>query len=250
MSPRRGRGLAAVALLAACCCCALPPALAQAQTGASLQALLSPDRMGASTTLTLNFRLSGGEEGIPPPLSRLVFSLPAGLGISARGVAICSRTRLQDKGPSGCPSASRLGHGRELLEVHAGSQTLPEQATIWLFRGPNRGNSPTLELLSRGETPLQETTLTTGVIETAKAPFGWRLSVPIPAIPTVVYEPNASIVSGSLIIGRPAGKPAGKAPTAGFRVPGRCSAGGFPFAASFTFADGSMASATATVACP
>jgi hypothetical protein len=33
-------------------------------------------------------------------------------------------------------------------------------------------------------------------------------------------------------------------------VPRRCPAGGFPFAASFTFADHSTASATTAVACP
>ena len=56
-----------------------PPRRAQTETSASIRPSLLPDRLGASTALTLAFRFSGGIEGVPAPLRGLVVHLPAGL---------------------------------------------------------------------------------------------------------------------------------------------------------------------------
>jgi len=66
-------------------------------------------------------------------------------------------------------------------------------------------------------------------------------------IPTVALEPDASILSWSLTIGRP-GAARGHAPAVS--VPRRCPAGGFPFAADFAFADHTSARALARIPCP
>jgi hypothetical protein len=219
---------------------------AQAATVASIHPSLRPDRLGASTALTLALDYSnseGGEEGVedvPSPVRTIVVRLPAGLRIDLRGVQSCPVTRLRRQGASGCPSGSRLGRGYAALEVHAGSQTLPEQATAWAFRGPDRGASPTLEILSQGYTPLDERTISTGVLESDRARNEAKLTLSIPPIPTLVYEPDASITSLSLTIGRVG--------TVG--LPSSCPAGGFAFAAVSTFADDSTATATATAPCP
>jgi hypothetical protein len=207
-----------------------------------MHASFSPDRLGAGTGVTLAFRFFGGEEGVPQPLRGMVVHLPAGLGVSLRGLGICPRGRLLSKGPSGCPPSSLLGRGSATVEVHAGSQTLPEQTTITAFRGPNRGNRSTLEILGHGETPLDESTLSTAVVEPDTAPYGLKLSISIPPIPTLVLEPDASFVSLSLTVGQ-----AGRGAIA---VPRRCPGGGFPLAASFAFEDLSTASAATTVPCP
>lgn len=244
----RGRGPAFIAVLAACCCHAPSPALAHTATGASMRASFLPDRLGATTTFTLAFRFTGGEAGIPAPLRKMVVHLPAGLGVDLRANTSCSTARLRRSGAAGCPSGSLLGRGHALLMVHAGSQALPEEATIRVFRGPSRGGRATLEILSRGETPLDESTISTAVLEPDGAPFGLKLNVSIPAIPTLVYEPDASFVSFSLTIGAP-GRP--KAHTAAaITVPRRCPAGGFPFSSDFTLGDGSTVSATTSVSCP
>ena len=62
-----------------------------------------------------------------------------------------------------------------------------------------------------------------------------------------MYEPDASFSSLSLTIGTAAlrGQPPGTV-----IVPRSCPPGGFPFAASFTFADHSTASASARLPCP
>jgi hypothetical protein len=259
----RGRATGVTALVAGCLCAAAPVAVAQAvETSASIRPSFSPDRLDASTAVTFAFRFSGesesgsgggegasGEEGIPPPLSGIVVRLPAGLGIDARGVGICAKARLQSKGPSGCPSSSLIGRGHAMLEVHAGSLAVPEEATLSAFRGPDRGGRPTLEVFGQGETPLYQSAISTGVLGADSAPYGSKLEISIPPIPTLVFEPNASIVSASLTVGRAGRGPRAHASGAIF-VPRSCPAGGFPFAASFTFADGTTTSASAAVPCP
>ena len=60
----------------------------------------------------------------------------------------------------------------------------------------------------------------------------------IPPIPTLPFEPDASIVTFSLTIGASARHSTARRSNA-VLVPSSCPAGGFPFAAEFTYADGS-----------
>jgi len=243
--------LAALAVMAAgYLCAAAPAAPAAATTGASMRPSLLPDRLGASTALTLAFRFFGGEAGVPAPLSGMVVHLPAGLTINLRGVGTCATSRLQRKGAGGCTSRSLVGRGHALTDVHAGSLTVPEESTVTVFRGPNRGNRPVLEIFGQGSTPLDQSSISTAVLQPDGAPYGSKLTVSVPPIPTLVLEPNASFVSLSLTIGGIGRAPRAHAAAGAILVPHSCPAGGFPFAASFTFADGSATSASATVPCP
>lgn len=239
-----------LAALASCCFIAVPAASAHAEIDAALRPSFLPDTLGASTALTFAFRLHGGVEGVPPPTSRIVVHLPAGLGIDLRGVATCEPARLRRIGPVGCSARSLIGRGDAVLEAHAGSQSIPEQAVIWAFRGPDRGGRPTIEILSRGDTPLQQQTVSTAALRPDRAPYGHKLIFAIPRIPTLVYEPDASIVSLSLTIGGIGAGPRAHAAAGSITVPRRCPSGGFPFAADFAFADETAASATARVRCP
>lgn len=237
--------------LAVCWICATAPAVAAgAATGGSIQPSLLPNRLGASTALTLALRFSGGEASVPAPLSRMVVHLPAGLTVNLRGVRICAKSHLQRRGATGCPSKSLVGRGHALMSVHAGSLAVPEESTISVFRGPNRGGRPTLEIFGQGETPLDQSSISTGVLEPDSAPYGSKLTVSVPQIPTLVLEPNASFVSLSLTVGGIGHGPKAHTAAGSILIPRSCPAGGFPFAASFMFADGSNASASAAVACP
>jgi hypothetical protein len=241
----RARILAALAV----CCTAAAPTAAQAGTGAGIRASFLPDRIGASATFTLAFKFSGGgRDEVPAPLSRAVVHLPAGLGINLREASVCPRARLQARGIQGCPAGALIGRGHALLELHPASQTITEDATLSAFRGPNAGGRPTIEILSQGYTPLEERTVITGVLQPDLAPYGLKLTLSIPPIPTLVGEPNASTASLSLTIGAGRGTRAHVA--AEITVPHSCPAGGFPFAADFTFADGSTASASVLAPCP
>jgi hypothetical protein len=227
------------------------PAAAQAEEGAvAIHPSLMPDRLGASTVFTLAFRFSGGEEGTPPPLHQVVMHLPAGLHIDVSGVKTCQPSSLKRKGPSGCPSGSLVGTGHALLRVHAGSQSLPEQGTMSIFRGPNRGGLQTFEIYGHGNSPLDQSQVSTAILETDKAPFGWKTVTTVPPIPTVMYEPNASFESASVTFGAIHGAPKAHAAAGSIVMPRTCPAGGFPFATEVTFAEGATATASAKVPCP
>lgn len=237
--------------LAACWSWAISPASAvQSETNASIRPSLLPNRLGASTALTLAFRFSGGTSGVPAPLHGIVAHLPAGLTVNLRGATVCAKSRLQRQAAGGCSSKSLVGRGHAVMKVHAGSQSLPEEVTISVFRGPNRGARQTLEIFQQGETPLDEHTISTGVLEPDRAPYGSKLTVSFPAIPTLVLEPDASFSSLSLTIGGIGHSPRAHTAAGAILVPRSCPAGGFPFAADFTFADGSAPNASAMVACP
>jgi hypothetical protein len=245
----RGLPLAAFALLAlACSPGALRPAAALASTQASLHASFTPDRLGAGAALTIALQFTGGSEGIPAPLRGFTVRLPAGLGVSLGDGATCTRAALRRRGAAGCPAAALLGRGRARLEVHAGSQTIPEPAALWAFRGRSASGSATLEILGEGSTPLNERTVSSGVLRGDSGRFGSRLVVAIPPIPTVELEPDASFDSLSLTLG---GAPrGGHAAGARIVVPRRCPAGGFPFTAELALAEGASARAASVVRCP
>jgi hypothetical protein len=242
---------AAILALSACAtlaACAIIPAFAHADTVATIRPSFLPDRLGANTAFTFSLRFSSGAEEVPAPLSRAVVHLPAGLHVDLGRVSSCSKARLQARGAAGCAQSSLVGRGHALLELHPASQTISEEATLSAFRGPNQHGRPVIEILSQGYTPLDERAVITGVLQPDLAPYGVKLAMSIPLIPTLLGEPNASTTSFSLTIGGP-GRPRAHAAGA-ITVPRSCPAGGFPFAADFTFEDGSMANASARARCP
>jgi hypothetical protein len=246
-SPRYGLAL----LLAACTILlvGVPSARARVGTSAAITPSLSPNRLGAKGAFTLNIHFSEGEsEGVPSPVRRSVLRLPLGLGIEIPHLRSCSIARLRARGPSGCSKQSELGHGHALAEALAGSQLIAEDISLTLFLGPFHNLQPTLEILGQGLTPFDERVVLTAGVIPDQAPYGEDLVLSIPPIPTVPLEPDASIVTMSLTVG--ASKPAHPAQANTVVVPPSCPAGGFPFAADFTYANGSSDSTLAHAGCP
>jgi len=236
-------------VLAALATALLSPAAAPASPQASLHVALRPDRLGARSALTVAFQLSDpdGEAGVPPPLRAIAIRLPAGLGVDLEGVATCRAAALRHRGAAGCTASARVGAGHATVEVHAGSQTIPEAVRLTAFRGPASGGRPTLEILGQGSTPLEQRSVSQGVLRPDATPYGSRLTISVPPIPTLGLEPDASFVSFSLTIGSRAGA---SASGAAIVLPRRCPAGGFPFAARLGFAGGATAAASAEAPCP
>jgi len=137
-----------------------------------------------------------------------------------------------------------------LTEIHAGSQILKESVVLRAFLGPLRGGQPTIAVLGEGYTPFGERLVFTGRLLFDRAPYGEELQMSIPPIPTLPLGPDASMVSLSLTLGERGGGRRRDGRANSVIVPRRCPAGGFPFAAQSTYADGSSGSATATAPCP
>ncbi len=226
---------------------AAPEATLATATSVALAPTLSPNRPGAKGALTLAIQYTGGEDGVPSPVHRSVLSLPAGLTLEIPSLRSCSAERLRALGPKGCPPQSLIGRGHALAEALAGSKVIEEQVALWAFVGPPQGNNPTLELLGEGSTPVPAQVVITGTVVPAHAPYGEQLVIPIPPVPSLPSVSETSLANLTLTIGTLGPHPARSANTV---VVPRCPVGGWPFAAAFTYADGSSGSAVATQPCP
>jgi hypothetical protein len=243
-SCRRARAVCLLSM--AMCAFALPVAPARGVTSASLSPTLTPDRLGAKATLTLGIRYADSGFGIPSPVQRSILRLPAGLSLNIPSLRTCIPARLLTRGTAGCPAQSEIGTGTALVEVQAGSFVLSENVLLSAFLGAPRNLQPTFEILGRGHTPLDERMVFTGTVLPGSEPYGEALSMSLPPIPTMTFEPDASIVAFSLTIGTTHLRRAANTVV----MPSSCPPGGFPFAAEFTYADGSSSDASNTVACP
>jgi len=244
--------------VAACVCCCLPGVATATQT-ARLDVHLTPERLGAGTTIIFGFQITGGGGQVPSPLTELNLSYPAHLGIGASGLGFntCRPAKLEAQGPEGCPADSRMGYGSALVEVPFGPQVIHETARIWTFSAPVKDGRLALLFYAVGASPIDAELVFPAVIENAPAPFGGSLDTILPLVPSVPEAPDAAVVRLRSTIGplnltyyeRVRGRLVAYKPR-GIVLPRTCPRGGFPFAASFSFQDGSHTTASDTVPCP
>lgn len=222
-------------------------AAAPEATSATLTPTLSPSRPGAKGALTLAVEYTGGVMGVPAPVHRSALSLPPGLTLEVPSLRSCSAARLEADGPSACPPQSLLGRGHALAEALAGSEVISEEVALWAFIGPPRGNTPTVELVGEGSKPVPAQLVVTGTIVPARPPYGEQLVIPFPPVPSLPSVSETALANLTLTIGASGPHPARSANTV--LVP-RCPAGGWPFAAAFTYADGSSDNTVVRQPCP
>lgn len=219
---------------------------ARAGTLASISPSLRPDRPRARAALTLTIHLQGAEGGVPAPLRHAELHLPANVNLDIEQLRSCSATVLQADGPTACPAAAAIGGGSALVAGELDTQTVTENVSMQAFLGPLRNLQPTFEILAAGSRPIGAQMVLTATASPDRAPYGEVLAMTVPPISTISSEPDASVLTFSLTIGRPR---AGRHAPAVI-VPKRCPRGGFPFAGDFTFADGSSSRVWATAPCP
>jgi hypothetical protein len=217
------------------------------ETTATIRPSFAPDKLGAKAAFTFAVHFNGGELGVPSPVRRAVVHLPPGLTMNIPKFRSCSKARLRAHGAKGCPARSEIGTGHALADVHTGGTVESEEAVVSAFVGPPRGANPTIEIVGQGYSPLDERVVITATALPDKAPYGEKLEMSIPAIPSIPLEPNASTVSFSLTIG---GANLKRRNPNTVLLPSRCPSGGFPFAAEFGYEDGTTSTSTATVPCP
>ena len=251
--------LAAVVGFAAALSFIVLPSPASAQTIATIAPSFAPDLPGARTSVTFAASFSGGAGALPAPLSKAVILLPADLAKTlewptTRG---CSRAHLQAHGARGCPPHSQIGAGSALVEWQEGSSTVSERANLQLFVGPTEGVY-TLQLLAEGQQPLHRRVVISLALFAITAPYSAGMEAIIPPLPTLPGQPDASVVSFSVTVGPPSQAADSRSSRAAdsqwgemeLFVPRSCPAGGFPWTADFTYADGSSQEVTTAVPCP
>jgi hypothetical protein len=248
---------AAVCLLA--CIATGPVGTASAAQSVKLGVRLTPEHLGAGTTIEFSTRISATDRRVPSPLTGLALRYPAKIGLfqSGLGRANCSAATLEALGEGGCPANALMGFGGALIEIQAGREVVKEAGAISIWNGPVVNEQLQLLFYARAVTPASEQLVFAGLLEEAAPPFGGSLNTAIPPIPWNPEAPPASIARFTVRIGgknvvyyrRSGGREIPYRPE-GLRLPHRCPRGGFPFAAVFTFMDGTSAAARTSVPCP
>jgi hypothetical protein len=187
------------------------------------------------------------------------FRYPAKLGLltSGLGLTSCTPTILEEVGPEGCPRNSLVGHGDAIVEIPIGPEIIRETGQITTWMGPVSNGHVSLLFYAEGHTPVSAELIFTGTILEAGAPFGGQLDTSIPVIPSLPGAPNAAVIEMHATIGpqnvtyfrHTHGKLTPYQPE-GLRLPHTCPHGGFPFAATFAFQDGTHTTTHTTVTCP
>ncbi len=248
----RARGRGGRVLLAMLALCAALPGTALSATTTTMSAAFTPDRLGASTTVSLGFQIRAPAGQVPSPLTGVDFHYPANLGIATTGlgVASCQPAELQAHGASSCPPDSRMGSGSARVEVPVGGGVETETARLALVAGPSPDGYVRLLLAATGLSPVIARIVIPSVLE----PGEFKLAVPLVA--SLPEAADVSVVRANLIIGgnityyEPVhGRNVAYRP-AGIGIPRTCPRGGFPFSADFSFLDGGHATARTAVACP
>jgi hypothetical protein len=235
------------------------PGTASALQSVRLRATFTPEQLGHETTVGFAFQIAAPNHQVPSPLTGIEVNYPVELGfaLSELGLANCSAWALETFGPQGCPANSLMGYGTALAEIAIGPLILRETVQVDAFRTTNHGRHLALLIYAAGSTPVSAQIVFPAVVLPAPAPFGGRLNMDIPLVPSLPGAPDVAVVQfrstlgplhlnyyehihGRVVKYKPKGIP----------LPNRCPRGGFPFAAKFSFMDGGNAVARTAVPCP
>jgi hypothetical protein len=232
---------------------------AHASQLATLKVQLTPEQLGKGTTIVFAFKITTPTGQTPSPLDALDFSYPTKLGLLTSGLGLtnCTPAILQDLGPEGCPANSLMGHGTATVELPIGPETITETGEITTWMGPVDHGHVSLLISAVGGHPVFAELIFPGIIVDASPPYGGELNTNIPPIATLPGAPNASVTQMHATIGpknityyRHEHEKTTPYQPEGLRLPHQCPHHGFPFAATFTFQDGTHTTAHTTVACP
>jgi hypothetical protein len=235
----------------------LLPANVSASQSATLHVALTPEHLGGRTTILFDFHIASAGAHVPSPLTavNLLYPRDVGLLTSGLGLQTCSAAQLEAQGR--CPANSLMGYGQALVEFPIGPELIEEHGEITTWMAPAANGHLTLLFYAEGESPVAASLIFTSQLLDAPAPFGGELATDIPVIPTLPEAPDAAVVQMTTTIGpmnvtyyrQFRGTSTAYHPR-GVRLPRHCPHGGFPFAATFTFLDGTHAVARTAVPCP
>lgn len=225
----------------------------------TLQASLSPERLGRPSAIAVRFEVSTPAGQTPVPVTEMTLRLPAGMSISTSelGLSTCRPPSLASDPVHGCPQNSQIGLGYATAVVPFGQSLVSERVRIALFSGPLKDGDPLVLASAGGQHPVIANIVFGGRIIGAKKPFGSALDLTLPIVPGLPDGSDVALVSMTTTLGSRGitytetvrGKPIRFHPR-GIVLPARCPPGGFPFALRLSFADGSQAGDRVRVPCP
>jgi hypothetical protein len=259
LRPALAAGGCALALSGAALAACPEIAGAQAQTTALLHAAFEPYRLGGRGTLQFEFGLSvpAGED--PPPLIEMQLSYPRGINffLNDLGVRRCAESVLEASGPAGCPANSAMGYGVVETGIVLGGTPIVESSPVTILRAPERDGHLALLFFAEGTEPVVTNVIFSGLLLSAREPFGGNVKIGVPLVETLPGAPYVSVLHLHATIGpkhltyyhNVDGVSLGFAPQ-GILLPPKCPRASFPFSAIFTFSDGTRAAASTTVPCP
>jgi hypothetical protein len=245
--------------LATICVCLYIAGAAHATQSTALAASFMPYRLGGRTTVGLSVQIHAPAGQIPSALTEVEVRYPQNLGfaLSGLGLDVCSASILEATGTSGCPANSIMGGGNVVAELRFGAQLVTESASISIARAADQEGHIALLLYASGPSPVNTEILSPAQLLPAAVPFGGRLNMQLPVIASVPGAPDVAIVSLQVTLGpqgltyyeQAEGSTLAYTPE-GILLPTSCPRGGFHFAATLSFLDGSHPAAHATVPCP
>ncbi len=233
---------------------------AQSAQSVKLDATLSPEHLGRETTVGFGFQISTRDGGAPSPLTDVEVRYPdhLGLALSGLGFASCSASRLETIGSPACPANSLMGYGTATAEIPIGPSHLYETAHVTIFRAPAEAGQVGLLFHVEAAGPVSAELVFPGLLLSAAPPYAGSIEIKVPLVPSLPFGPNVAVVKLAMTVGPTSkifyyehvhGKTLRYHPR-GVLLPDSCPRGGFPFAATFGFEDGSHAAAQTKVPCP
>jgi hypothetical protein len=150
-----------------------------------------------------------------------------------------------------------MGFGSAMAQIAVQEGTVYEETQVTIVRGPTREGHLALLFYVDGAEPVSAQIVFPGLLLPAPAPFGGAVSLDVPLVPSWPEGPYVAIVKLRSTLGpehltyyeHVRGRVVPYNPQ-GVLLPKVCPRGGFRFAGTFTFLDGSRATAKTAVPCP
>ncbi len=220
---------------------------------------LNPERLGHPTTIHFSIRISASVGTQPPALTQVQVFFPVGFafGLSELGLAGCSSRTLEAIGPKGCPRNAIMGFGNATAEAPFGPSVQQEEARVTVVRAAADEQPATLLFYAEAWTPTIVEMFLPALLLPASFPYGGNLKVEVPLLTVLPDSSYISVVQFAAAVGpehllyltRAHGQPIEYRPR-GIPIPERCPHGGFRFAATLSFQDGSRGTSQSVVPCP
>jgi hypothetical protein len=232
---------------------------AAARQSVHLSASLTPERLGAGSTIGMAIRIAAPARRAPAPVREIDLRYPNNLGIAVSGLGLetCTAAVLEAEGPAGCPADSFMGRGTALAVVPFGPELIHETAHVTIVRAEDQDGFIALLFDAQGLSPVRANIVLAARLLPSAPPYGGRLRIEVPLIPSLPEAPPVAVIALQATLGPQGltyyesshGEEVPYTPK-GILLPDRCPPGGFPFATALTFEDGGRASARTTVRCP